>query len=227
MLSNSFLDVGLEVLKSSVMCGDTDSFLQKLPSNKGDKFEKNFPEVVSEIPAEICDLVKEASCWGVWLTPEGSKLIPDGFVTKGMVRWELSIIGEIELDRQHFINSKKMKPISKKTKPIWNKTLAFENFKSLHNGNFYTAFLAMDTNDPNLPVYILDSYRNSKCNGFMLSATLEHFLDHWGRLAFIELSDESLAPLTENFTKPINAECSFAKDWLKWLSTGNSAKGKG
>jgi len=228
MIDNEFLQVGLRLAQSFPALGDDPSECFTSFSEDADteysNFERDFPAVL-EIMPELVRSIKEASCWVDWWIDDDATDIPQIYEhsESGNIRWRLACIGEAELDRQHFGSSKKMRSIKKDTKAIWNNSFAFARLNSIHNANIYDGFLVVDvTKNEELPVYILDSYRNSNCNGFLLSPRLDDFLDHWSRLAFVKLSEKSLAPFTDNFTQRLDADCSFAKEWRKWLSTGNA-----
>lgn len=220
MIENKFLQIGLDFATSIAALGDDPAECFKSFEHVSSDFENDFPSVFNRIPPALTKSLEKANCWISWWVDDELKDIPPVYENceSGDITWRLDYIGEVDSERHNFVSSSKFKQIKNDTKPIWESSLAIARLFSIHNANVYPGFLAIDIkNEKQLPVYILDSYRYSKCNGFLLAPSLVEFLDHWSRLGFVTLREDSLANFTNNFTQPINADCDFSSKWRHWL----------
>ena len=139
----------------------------------------------------------------------------------GTFCWDLDWIKNVELRRRHFTKSKL--PKLKISDEYWNQSFAFSNFTSIHDFEPYDGFLAIDlTKGDDFPVIILDSYHKSICHGATIAPSLTEFLDQMCSLAFVTANTNVCAQLTGNFKKPLDSKCEFAKNWLHWLTTGET-----
>ena len=167
------------------------------------------------VPAPIYDCLRMIDInysFGGWMRPDSMPEKLWGF-RSGLCKWVPRKVLERENERKkHVRKSKKPNP-EKLVDELWERCFAF-------SPSFGPQFAKLAI-DPRLgrdsPVYRLCEEKGVIGHGAVLGETFEAFFINWVRVGFVANSEAWLA-LTDDFTRPLDADCKVAKDWRNWLS---------
>jgi hypothetical protein len=167
-----------------------------------------------KIPTCLVESFSDKDRFISWIMDSLSDDLPEKYddLCAGNGRLDLETFCDVELDKMHFLQKSRS---NAKLKPVWDKAFAFAYCS-------FDSFVALDDpyNDDGSQVVLLEAKGKKIIGCHLLANDVYSFFDAWADLAFFQLSTNSLALFTDNFTKPLDSQSDFALEWKDWLVNG-------